>query len=98
LIDLALEALPDEDGVEPIRIAAERSLSIVKEQGTNSRHREPRLEEMLVDPIIKAVMEADGIDPRALEKQLRQTAALLQARGRQPMPPANMRRDLRGDG
>jgi hypothetical protein len=98
MIDLALEALPDEDGVEAIRIAAERSPCIVKEQGTNSQHREPRLEEMLVDPIIKAVMAADGIDPRALEKLMRQTAALLQARRRPPILPANTRCDLRGDG
>ena len=33
----------------------------------SSQYREPRLEEMLADPIIKAVMEADGVDPRALE-------------------------------
>ena len=33
----------------------------------SSQYREPRLEEMLSDPIIKAVMEADGVDPRALE-------------------------------
>jgi len=98
VIDLALEALPGEDGVEAIWIAAELSPCIVKEQGTNSRHREPRLEEMLVDPIIKAVMAADGIDPRALEKQMRQTAALSQARRRPPMSPAHTRCDLRGDG
>ena len=28
----------------------------------SSQHREPRLEEILADPIIKAVMEADGVD------------------------------------
>ena len=28
------------------------------------RHREPRLEDMLADSIVKAVMEADGVDPR----------------------------------
>ena len=28
----------------------------------SSQHREPRLEEMLADSIIKAVMEADGVE------------------------------------
>jgi hypothetical protein len=42
--------------------------------------REPRLEEMLADAIIQAVMEADGVDPGELEAELRQTAALLQTR------------------
>jgi len=45
----------------------------------NSRHGEPRLEDMLADSIVKAVMEADGVDPRELEAELRQTAALLRA-------------------
>ena len=31
------------------------------------RHREPRLEDMLADSIVKAVMEADGVDPLELE-------------------------------
>ena len=34
----------------------------------NSRHGEPTLEEMLSDPIIRAVMEADGIDPQELAR------------------------------
>jgi hypothetical protein len=45
----------------------------------SSQYREPRLEEMLADPIIKAVMEADGVDSRALEAELQRTAALLHA-------------------
>jgi hypothetical protein len=48
-----------------------------------SPHRcEPRLEEMLTDSIVGVVMEADGVDPRELEVDLRQTAALLRARWR----------------
>ena len=43
----------------------------------SSHYREPRLEDMLADSIVKAVMEADGVDPRELEAKLRQTAALL---------------------
>ena len=43
----------------------------------SSHHREPRLEDMLADSIVKAVMEADGVDPRELEAELRQTAGLL---------------------
>jgi hypothetical protein len=34
---------------------------------------------MLADSIIKVVMEADGVDARELEGELRQTAALLHA-------------------
>ena len=46
------------------------------------RRREPRLEEMLADSIVKAVMKADRVDPRELEAELRQTAALMHARRR----------------
>jgi len=57
--------------------------SIVKEYCMTLNCREPRLEEMLGDSIIKALMEADGVDSRELETELRQTAALLRAtRGR----------------
>jgi hypothetical protein len=41
------------------------------------RDNELRLEDMLADSIVRAVMKADGVDPRELEAQLRQTAALL---------------------
>ena len=59
----------------------------------SSQYREPRLEEMLADPITKAVMEADGVDSRALEAELRRTAALLHATRR-----ACARSDLCGKG
>ena len=42
------------------------------------RHREPRLEDMLADSIVKAVM-ADGVDPRELETIFHQIAAHLRA-------------------
>jgi len=41
--------------------------------------REPRLKEILMDSIVKAVMEADGVDPHELEIKLQQIAALLRA-------------------
>jgi hypothetical protein len=50
----------------------------------SSRYREPRLEDMLAGSIVKAVMEADGVDPRQLEAELRQTTALLRAIRRTP--------------
>jgi len=53
----------------------------------SSCHREPRLEDMLADSIVKAVMEADGVDPRELETELRRTAALLRATRRTPKSP-----------
>ena len=40
---------------------------------------EPRLKEILMDSIVKAVMEADGVDPHELEIKLQQIAALLRA-------------------
>jgi hypothetical protein len=58
--------------------------------------REPRQEEMLGDSIIKAVMEADGVDSRELETELRQTAALLHATQRTLFPPASALRGKRG--
>jgi len=36
-----------------------------------SSRREPTIAEILSDPIVKAVMEADGVDPHVLEAQLR---------------------------
>jgi hypothetical protein len=68
----------------------------LKEQRMSPHCREPRLEEMLADSIIRAVMEADGIDPRELEADLRQTAALLHATRPTLIPPASARSDLRG--
>jgi len=37
--------------------------------------REPRLVEMLADPIVEAIMTADGVDPRQLLVSLRETAS-----------------------
>ena len=37
--------------------------------------REPRLAEMLADPIVEAIMTADGVDPRQLLVGLRETAS-----------------------
>jgi len=68
---------------------------IVKEHRMSLNCREPRLEEILGDSIIKAVMEADGIDSRELEVELRQTAALLHATRCTPFPPASARSDVR---
>ena len=60
-----------------------------------SHCRELRLEDMLADSIIKAVMEADGVDSRELKAELRQTAALLHATRCTPFPPASARSDVR---
>jgi hypothetical protein len=45
-------------------------------------HREPTLDEMLSDSIVRAVMEADGIDPQELAATLRQTGRKLVRRAR----------------
>jgi hypothetical protein len=67
----------------------------MKEHRMSSHCREPRLEEM-ADPIVKAVMEADGVDLRELEAELQQTATLLHATRRAFIPPASARAGLRG--
>jgi hypothetical protein len=50
---------------------------------------------MLADPIVKAVIEADGIDLRELEAELRHTAALLRTtrRTRTRITEPHQRRD-----
>ena len=69
---------------------------ILKEHRMSLNCRELRLEEMLGDSIIKAVMEADGVDSRELEAELQQTAALLHATSRTLFPPASALRGKRG--
>ncbi len=58
--------------------------------------RELRLEEMLGGSIIKAVMEADGVDSHELETELRRIAALLHATRPTSIPPASAGSGLRG--
>jgi hypothetical protein len=41
---------------------------------TRRRRRELTLAQMLSDAIVQAVMKADGIDPKVLEKELRSIA------------------------
>ena len=41
----------------------------------NWRDREPGLGEILADPIVQAIMAADGVDPQRLLASLRKTAA-----------------------
>jgi hypothetical protein len=41
----------------------------------NSNYREPTLDEMLSDKLIKLVMKADGVDADELEAMLRRVAA-----------------------
>jgi hypothetical protein len=43
------------------------------------RDREPSLEDMLSDPIVKIVMAADGVDAQRLEITLREIAIALRA-------------------
>jgi hypothetical protein len=43
---------------------------------------EPALRDALADPIIRTIMEADRVDPRALEASLRETARKVSSRSR----------------
>jgi hypothetical protein len=52
-------------------------------------HREPTLTEILSDSIVKAVMEADGIDPQELAERLRQAGRKLVQRGRFASQPSD---------
>jgi hypothetical protein len=52
----------------------------------NFRQGDPTPEEMLSDPIVRAVMEADGIDPQELAATLRQTGRMLARRTRRGGP------------
>jgi hypothetical protein len=45
----------------------------------NWYRREPRLEDMLSDPIVVALMDADGVDPHELEAMLRDVGRTLGA-------------------
>jgi len=49
-------------------------------------YREPSLEEMLADPIVRALMEADGVDPEDVEALLRSSAG---SRGDGPLRKAH---------
>jgi hypothetical protein len=40
--------------------------------------REPTISEILSDSIIRAVMRADGVDPRLLERELRTIAEIVE--------------------
>ena len=40
--------------------------------------REPTISEMLSDSMIKAMMRADGVDPRLLERELRTIAEIVE--------------------
>ena len=48
----------------------------------NLCHREPTLNEILSDSIVRALMEADGIDPQELAATLRQAGLKLVRRAR----------------
>ena len=68
---------------------------IMKEHRMSSHCRELRLEEMLADPIVRAVMEADGVDLSELEAELQQTATLLHATRPKMIPRTSARSGLR---
>ena len=55
-------------------------------------NREPRFEDLLADPIVQALMESDGVDPRELEADLRCIAALLCAARLRSDAPIFLRR------
>jgi hypothetical protein len=55
---------------------------------------EPTLSEALADPLVRAVMAADGIDPRQLDADLRAVAARLNPIDRSHVTSPKVRRSL----
>ena len=51
-------------------------------------HREPTLEDMLSDQIVKAMMEADRVDPQELEEILRRVKSSRARRATEAALPA----------
>jgi hypothetical protein len=45
----------------------------------NRYYREPSLKEVLSDPIVRAMMDADGVDPHELNAMLREKSAATSA-------------------
>ena len=52
------------------------------ERSTGWCGREPTISEILSEPIVKAVMCADGVDPEMLERDLRSMALAVQGKAR----------------
>ena len=50
---------------------------------------EPALHDTLADPIVRTIMHADHVDPRALEASLRETARKVWPRSRTPAANEN---------
>jgi hypothetical protein len=51
------------------------SIRSCNENRTRRHDWEPSISEILSDPIVKAVMQADGVDAKVLRTQLRRVAA-----------------------
>jgi hypothetical protein len=54
----------------------------------NCHGRDPSLSEALADPVVRAVMAADGVDPRKLAAELRAIATRLNLSDRSPVANA----------
>jgi hypothetical protein len=53
----------------------------------NCHGRDPSLSEALADPVVRAVMAADGVDPRKLAAELRAIATRLNLAERSHVAP-----------
>jgi hypothetical protein len=74
--------------VPPKCCAVEASAWVNSSNSFACCHCEATLDETLSDPIVRAVMEADGIDPRELAATLRGTGQMLARRERRSAPPS----------
>ena len=53
-------------------------------------YREPTLEELLSDPIVRTVMQSDAVDPLELDDLLTEVARKLNATARDKSEPSNV--------
>jgi hypothetical protein len=69
------------------RRSGERSFLLPARSPTMNCHREPTLNGLLSDPLVRAVMEADSVNPLELEEMLRRLAQRLRISSGQKSTP-----------
>ena len=57
-----------------------RPTSTVARDGWNAKQREPRLEELMEDPMMGLLWRRDGLEPSRARETLRKLRAIVQAR------------------
>jgi hypothetical protein len=74
------------DGAPPAQSTPMAELGSMKSPAARERRSEPTINEILVDPIVCALMLADDVDGEALEAMLRSAAPRARKRAGAPEP------------